>query len=147
MSTEFPYLAKTIERRTDADRVWLGSSAVSEQAVIGAFPIPQIQMLHPNRPAHFVEELFSHDENPSRINAVNAILAANGNLKTDSSRVGKAERIDRQMPHIAQVWNVRRPENDNLRAISGRETEIKKQFARIFDKNSFCYIFSSYESG
>lgn len=104
-----------------------------------AFPIPQIQMLHPNNPAHFFEELFSHDENPNRINSIKAVLGSNGNRKMDSLGVGKSERNAPKMPHIAKVWKVLSPKISNLRSITGREAGIKKRVARIFDKKSYCH--------
>jgi|SRR6056297_741374 len=104
----------------------------------------QTVVLRADNPAHSVKELFGHDVNLSRINIIKAQVPPVRNGKMGDFRVGEAERIDRTMAYIAQARKLQQPGNSNLCRYYVRERAIKKQVARIFDKNSFRQIFSSY---
>ena len=79
----------------------------------------------------------------NRINSITAVSAANGNREVHSFGKGKLKRIAWEMPHIARGREVQGSRNSNLGATTECETGTKKQVARIFDKNSYRYIFSS----
>ena len=81
--------------------------------------------------------------NLNKINTIKAQAAPIRNGEMGHFRLGKAERIDRKMAYIAQARKIQQRSNSNLWANYGREGAIKKQVAGIFDKNSFCQIFSS----
>jgi hypothetical protein len=57
------------------------------RADIGA----QAEMLHPNNPAHSVEEFFSHDGNPSRINIIRPKTNRLGHRRKRRFPVGKTD--------------------------------------------------------
>jgi len=82
--------------------------------------------------------------NLNKIKTIKAQAAPIRNGEIGHFRLGKAERIDREMAYIAQVRKLQQPGNSNLCGDCVRERAIKKLVARIFDKNSFGQIFSSY---
>src|SRR6056297_3702385 len=81
--------------------------------------------------------------NLNKINTIKAQAAPIRNGEMGHFRLGKAERIDRKMAYIAQTRKLQQPGNSNLCGDCVRERAIKKQVTRIFDKKSFCQIFSS----
>ena|SRR6056297_521801 len=82
--------------------------------------------------------------NLNKINTIKAQAAPIRNGEMGHFRLGKAERIERKMAYIVQARKLQKSRKSHLCRYYVRERAIKKQVARIFDKSSFCHIFSSY---
>ena len=135
-----PSLGHSAKRASRPKRAALRHVCVDYgRAHIGA----QAVMLHPNNPAHSVEEFFSHDGNPSRINTIRAKANCLGHRQKGRFSVGKTEEFIHKMPHIPSNPGRLLSKNRKLSGHIGGESVIKKQVVLLFGKNSTCHIFSS----
>ena len=103
----------------------------------------QAEMIHPNNPAHSVEEFFSHDGNPSRINTIRPNTSRLGHRRKRRFRVGKTDEYCQKIPYIPSNPDRLLRKTRTLSGLIGAESVIKEQIVVLFDKNSTCYIFSS----
>ena len=130
----------SVQRASGPERAALYNARVDHgRAHIGA----QTVMLHPNNPAHSVEEFFSHDGNPRRIDTIRPNTSRLGHRQKGRFYVGKTEQFIQGMPYISMTRTHLARRIYGLHANFLRYCAINKQIARIFDKNAFRYIFSS----
>ena len=104
----------------------------------------QTVMLDPNNPAHSVEEFFSHDGNPSRINTIRPKANWLGHRQKGRFRVGKTAEYCQKMPYIPTTPGRLLIKTRKLLGHIGGGSVTKKQIVLSFDKDSTCHIFSSY---
>ena len=98
------------------------------RAHIGA----QAEMLHPNNPAHSVEEFFSHDGNPSRINTIRPNRSRLGHRQKGRSPVGKTAECCQKMPYIPRKPGcLLSKKQEVIRAYRRRERDKKANCAFI----------------
>lgn len=106
-------------------------------------PCPQTVMLHRNNPAQSIQKFLCHHSNPNRVITIGPNPSRLGHREKRRFQAWKSNDLYRKMPRICGIPGDPRRKNSKLSGHIGGKSVIKKQVARIFDKNSHCHRFSS----